>query len=306
MKFTYLYILLSLFLFASCSDLLTKEIEFEDVGFESLLVLNSHVEPTENQVQISLTKNIPLSEVDDKNYKLIKDADVKFLVDNVSYDVQSVENPESIYGYKVALPSDLDLIGKKVKITASKESYKDILAETNVPKDFKINEIKYQEKVINKDGGNLLDRLRFTIEDNANEENYYDFKVLVVTKDTITLPDGEIKITDNFIGISLEREVESPIGNEVQTALSDRNFNGLNYTLSFALNTSAFPSEKKFELILVSTSLSKSAFLHATSVKKYQSNKGFGFFSEPVSIYSNVENGLGALTAKNSKIYKLK
>lgn len=297
---------MSLFLLTSCEDLLTKEIDLDEVGFEPVLVLNSNVVEDSDVVEISLTKNISLSDVDDKDYRPIEDAKIDFFVDGVSFDVETVENPETIYGYQVSLPSDLDLIGKKVEIKASKELYKDISAVTNVPKQFELSDVTYEEKAISPEEGRLLDRIRFTIDDKVDEENFYEFRVFGITRDTITLPNGEVKITEDITNVYLESEISNPVEDEVQTIFSDVNFNGVKYPLSYAINSSEFPPEKKVELVLVARSLSKSKYLHVTSVKKYRNSENFGFFSEPVTVYTNVENGLGALTAEYTKVYKLK
>lgn len=306
MKHTYIYLLGILFLFSSCEDLLTKEIALEDVGFEPQLVLNTNVDFHNNNVRISLTKNISLSDIDDKDYALIKDADIKFKVAGTQYEVKVLPEPFNIYGYNVALPGNVDLLGKEIEISASKEGYKDILSKTTMPNDFSVVDLSYEEKAIGQDNGKQLDRIKFTIEDNVNEENFYEFQVYAVTRDTSVDINGDTTIYDNLNNLILEKEISSPVDNNAQVLYNDINFNGLKFSFSFGVNTSYLINNKPFGVVLFVRSLSKSKYLHRISVEKYRRNQNLGFFSEPVTVYTNVENGLGALTAEYSKKYTLK
>lgn len=142
----------------------------------------------------------------------------------------------------------------------------------------------------------------FHFVDNASEVNYYGIKAYGITSDG-----NENEIYMNTKNISVD--VNS--GNEI--LFKDKFFNGNVYdlTLNFStfyygppINDSLFFDNTHYDSIRFEmNSYSRDMYLYQISFMTYQNADNF--FSQPVQVYSNIENGLGVFGGSKTDYFTM-
>jgi len=156
--------------------------------------------------------------------------------------------------------------------------------------------------------GNVEGSIDVTISDPAGTDNYYQLSVYTYNTwiDYIYNPDNPGE-SDTAVRINREEirfSTDDPVADDSDDYMTKLHFND-NIIDSF-IYFSAISDESTFSsfalLIILSsisvkfliyvTSMNKAGYLYRKSVKEYQNSSGDPF-SEPVLIYSNIENGYG-------------
>ena len=85
--------------------------------------------------------------------------------------------------------------------------------------------------------------------------------------------------------------------------LSDEALDGKEYNL--VLNFNAYGGFDENKYFVFWRSVTEDYFLYAKSVSLFQEASDFGGFAEPVSLHSNINNGLGIFAVRSEQIYQL-
>lgn len=328
MKPTYLNLLaalvLSLFI-VSCES----EIEFNGDDTASMMVLHSILTP-DSVIKAHITKSKFFLR-DDSSFDPVTDAEVNVYVNNVFAEKLTARGKGVYTGSYRPQPGDT------VKITARNNSLGEVRSLTeishpnpvisvdtsfinlnefpltgfsNIPGQFGEDTIG---KIINK-------KINFTV--NFNDPDVKNFYRLSV-KTRLYFSTGEIRESmswfqsdDLVFGSNDEGSLFDSNSNSYYHEFSDELFNGKKYGLKFNLTASETiyrPGKEprkngendlylpiKQEVIINLQSISKSYFLYLRS--RAANNSYVEYFSEPVQIHNNIENGIGLVgSATNSR-----
>ncbi len=207
------------------------------------------------------------------------------------------------------LPGFYPVAGKTYRLEATSGELAPVSAETIIlpPVTPESIEISSESGTISWDDLYIKVKLK----DPAAEENFYGFSV----KSTHKRYDGQThQLTDSLVtrqmGVNLV-DVNDAVGNmnliDVSTEariggallFSDELYNGKEYSLKFDLSTFEYSRIDTAWLDISFEHISKSYYLFGSSYGKSRMFAG-GSFMEPISVYTNVEHGLGILASGNA------
>lgn len=300
----------------SCEDYNTKVIEFEEIGFEPLLVLNAKLSDDSDSLLISLSKNNNYANAESSEFEKIDGAEIKLIVDNSdNYVAIPVEfnqlDDKFVYNYLVELGSN-EIEGKTYKIEASHPSYPSISSEIRLPVKSEFIKGVYQENAYvenNPFGGGAVDieydGLSLTFQDNPDEENFYAFYVVSTTRSDTFIQEISSGVFDTIIYEGYDNQAtvtsEDPsavgLGNVGQVLYNDKGFNG--QEVVFNIFFGKFQEIESYKVYY--KNISESEYLFRQSYSRYIDSQDFGLFSEPTTLYNNIDNGLGLFTAEKTQ-----
>lgn len=304
---TYLiFTTLVLFSFSACEDLLVKDIPIEEVNFESRMVINSVLFNGSDSLQLTLAENISVLEDAPYVAESIPGATIQCFEDDVLIGtfVKETSNPY----YYLPLVDGFEGSQKTYRLEIEHPDFPSASAETRMPQNSQIIDVEFVEDLApfpnNFGDSTVLDGLHVTFLDPKGEDNYYVFDIAT----EITISDTFIFMNDTIIqnygyvirAVTIDPLVEQGNGTYY---LSDATFDGEEYTLTLLLDSWYLEDFEikdhlgEFKLIWISAS--EDHYKFNRSVGKYWENSGFGLFSEPITIYSNVENGVGIFSSVN-------
>lgn len=331
-KFHILFVLSATLFLSSC----VNEIEFTGEQQQPMLVLNSFLTP-DSAVKVQLTRSKFFLE-DDTKFEVIANADVKLFV-NGSF-VEKLNYTTNGYYSGSYFPKENDI----VKFVAYAPQLAEVNTSTNIVPNQSIigidsssvslgvyPTVQYESvnggPYIADTTGYMYSRgldLRIRFKDAPNVKNYY--RLVLKSKSYYT--DG--KVVENTVSSSSDDLVfgsnKTDIMGEISSyylynEFNDQLFDGKTYELKTRVyfQKTQFKDEPdttnpthvntntitKQELIVVLQSISESYYYYLKTIAANQS--GENFFSEPVQIYSNIQNGLGILGSYNSssKVFEL-
>lgn len=304
---------LALILLASCE----KDIEFKGEMSKPLLVVNGFITP-DSVIKVQVSKSRFFLSKAERTFPKVTDAKVSLYINNSLLETI----PHTAEGMYVS--SIKPLPGDVVKIVVEKSGETTVNSETTVPKKVFIVKIDtLNSKIIYTsgyyDGGtyqtdsahtstetNML--LKFS--DNINERNFYRISMRIVEhyEDSIAEKSHYLSSDDIVFGTDNTNPLDGGFSYNRYYEFSDDVFNGKNYGLKISHYRSEYrkPDENtkpgyedpnapkiplRVEYFIQLQSISRDYFFYLRSLSK--NSDSVPFFTEPVQIHSNVENGIG-------------
>lgn len=296
LKYIPLFIL-AILLASSCEDYLTKTIEFDEIGYEPLIVVNAKITDSIDVLRISISKNVSYSNNSNPEYDFIDGATVTVNIDGVDYSTTEIPGAipnEDIYNHILSFPPDFVVSNKEYTIEVSHPDYTTCTSVTKVyPKPEITNLLFEPEARSNSEFGYTFfqDRTSFTIEDQSDERNYYRVQVFIDSPGAFyglfTESDDPLVLSDNYGGL----------------LFSDENFADIQELEVYTENISWY--EEEVEMFLEIKNISESEYLFIQSYGVYLNAQIFDFFAEPVTLFTNIENGLGIFAAEQVMRFEL-
>lgn len=297
--FVYILFLISL---TSCDEdrfSSTKVIEFPE--HVSKLAVTSHLSAPVSEdfvyqrVPTAFVGN-SLGIVEDKEYSIFPDASVKlYKDDDLLFDFTYEPDNNMFMG-----PDDIEITEGTYRMDISADGYESLSTTQVMPSKANIQEVTYEfEKVPFDFDENLYDLLKVTIDDPADEENFYAFELYYTVKSSFngdTITTGAYSFTDDPV---------AEYGYNVGEIIPDISFNGNTYDLRL-LQQSEWTVSQGDELIaanVVIYTLSKDYYFYETT-RSLNSDAQGNPFAEPVLVHSNFENGFGVFTLNNVVEYR--
>ena len=330
-KFKYLFIVLLVsLLFSSCLE----EMELDETLLTPKIAVSTFLNPN-NSIYIKLMHDIPVNQenngwngVPDANVTLYEDGKKVTELKKLPYYDYSYNN----YGEKpIILDTSYHYMaadkypqpGKTYQLEVESETYGSIRTETTVPFPVQINKVEsvVEEKQTDNYRYNQLNfKVRFT--DPADEENYYRILLHKIEgkldnwKDST---DQTIYINNTQSGLKLYTEdniffYEKENANSFVVGETDNNYgiftdetiNGKEYELKFSITMNPVELDTTvgefFAYRIELQSITKDMYYYLKSIDQQEIMYQFPF-SEPIPVYSNVENGIGVLGSYSSSAY---
>jgi hypothetical protein len=300
--FSALVILMGL---TSCEDFFIKDLEVPRQDLDNQVVVHAFISDIDTSIEFKIARNFGLDEISDEPESLIDNANIIIYEgDNPIHEISQNEDGR----YKLDLEGKFGS-GDNYRVEVEHPDYETAFVETNMPSFVMPESITFK-----KDGGfadpsgeDDLDLMQITFSDPADEVNYYEFQVHQILIDSEEIIFGQ----DTFI--TETRYPDSyftPDGNFEQGVsgfvLSDQLINGQTYTIQIMMNSNQPLDTIPVEKLRVSWNcISKDHYEFVKTLQRYQTSVNFGLFSDPIAIYSNVQNGLGAVTFRTSRVLEV-
>lgn len=300
------------FIFCSCQDILTKTLELEDFDFEKQLVISGTLISSEEEFRLLVSENQAITEplndwqaLEDAQVSIYKDGS---LLSELAFEANAGEENEVDSLFVLDL-NNVDVEPGTYRVEVSHPDFPTATATSTLPEEIPITSIVFEE-----DFGiapNFLERtdaVLITINDPAEEKNYYSF---TIETDTIVLDTFEFLGDTTFVEQELFVDIDSAEPNIIFTGgkvlFNDDFFNGTEHTIIFYVNSffGRDLSEFKDNMEIGWEVMSKEDFEFTQSLNLYYDSQGFGPFSEAVSLFNNVEGGVGIFSTINRTFYDI-
>ena len=299
----YLLAVSLIFSMSACQDFFIKELDIPRQDLDRQLVVHSFISDLDTSLYFKVARNFDLDQSFEEPESLVPGATIRiFRGSELMYELES----QADSNYRMDLSQAFGYSNENFRIEVSHPDFETAIVETSMPPFIMPESIKFT-----KDGGfanpnseDRLDRIQITINDPADEENYYEFQIQQVLIDFEEIIFGE----DTFrIETRYPENYFTPDANFDQGVsgflLSDQLFNGQSYTFQVMLDSNLeegveIPVDK---LRVTWNCVSRDHYEYSKTLLKYQRSSGFGLFSDPVAVYSNVDNGLGIVSLRSSR-----
>lgn len=304
---------------SSCEDLLTKELDFEDdFDFEEQLGLSGTLYNDFGGIDSSRITRILLAEsqsVIEPEFvpKVYNDGEI-FINRDGEYHGELIPSGESD-GLYLNINQDtsefLEFPVGEYEIQVNHPDYGLVSSKTTIPEPVYLTELSTDSLSIS--GSDFARTTPYLVTVTFTDppgDNYYNFDIF--TDNSNLELDTFIYGMDTFLIESYSYAYIESVNNTnvVETFdngifMRDELFDNSEFTLSFYINIFGDNfMDKTFEEILDPVKLrwsciSEEQYNFRTSYFNYINSQDFGPFSEPVSLYSNIENGLGYFGAEN-------
>ena len=294
MKGNFLAAIIFLF-FISCEKVIPIDANF----LKSKLVINSiFFKDSSCTVHISSSTSV----LEKITYENIEDADlsVKDSNGNLIENLQYLSN--GFYKGSEKLQAD-----NQYYLNAVHKNFNNVLATTSIPKNISIHHIDTLSYLEN---GKERFRISVSFIDDGDINNYYKLGVEMgkYVVDTLSLNGSTIidsAIIYKWVKIYRDHEVlERTITNK-EVIFNDNTFNGTTFSVNFSIKDVIRDSNINLAFLkLYFYNIDNSLYNYEKSIKQYFDNYDIPS-TQPVQVFSNIENGFGVLSSANVNTVRL-
>lgn len=274
-----IYLLCIGFSILSCE----RTIEFDGETKKPKLVINSTFNSVDT-FKINLSNSLAV--IDNGDLKYINDAEVK-LYDEKDDLLGFLENKQK--GTFVLSDKALE-VGKSYKVTVEKEGYTSITASDIIPGQptiLKVDTLRMQGREGEKHLG-----FELSLKDPKGKHFYMIEFWMSIDEEMGGVGSQLLYFSSRDPNIFGYTSTDNQGWSGNQLILTDNAFEGQEYKLNLRTDTYPFDAEFVENVELRVSSISEATYSYYTSLQIYQENE-FNPFSNPVQVYSNVENGFG-------------
>ena len=269
----------------------------------SKLVVNGVVQAN-NIFAVNVSKSEPVLTSNAANSFKVNNAIVQLYENGILKDTFLYNNANNNYVVKNGTTAQ---IGKTYKLTAALNGFTSVDAEMVTPSNIAIQSITRVVNARTDANGGTQDEVKIKFIDNGSETNNYLFKV----KRPVNFTGSQLEYQTIFCikssDVDIDRtsngdptDVNSCIDREF--LMTDKNFNGSTKTITLFIdsyNLTEFTNpinQRKYKAIVEINNISKNYYNYRRSIQTYRDNED-NPFSEPVLVYSNVNNGYGIFSS---------
>lgn len=289
----YIYIFIAVIpLIISCEKIIDIDIPDAD----RKIVLNGLINP-DSLIEVNISRSMSILE--DNKFVFLENASVTLFEDDTERGtLQYIGSGD----YKL-----LDFhpaSGLSYRLEVESPDLKSVSAIAELPIPITIGEIDTAS--IEDSWGNSSLKISFSIQD-PPEENFYALALFATRRsfdyDKFELADSMVTSQVYFDLLAsgqggvqdLLVEDNATVYFNEKVFIADHLFNGTDFNLDLSVGKYFFMEADTVWIDVNVEHVSKSYYLYAASINKYNRTHG-NPFSEPVSVYTNVENGLGIFT----------
>lgn len=179
----------------------------------------------------------------------------------------------------------------RLEVTAP--SFETVFAEQKMPKPVEITSLKYKYQGAVGPEGDKVDELNFEFQDPAGQDDYYGLAGFYIYSEVF----NEDTFSYNY---NMYLESYDPLLEEGASNLllvSDKSFDGKKVTFKTYCYC-GFGENEQFKIVGQLVHLTREKYLYLRSLNQYQ-NAHDNPFAEPVTVQSNIENGVGLFSLES-------
>jgi len=208
-------------------------------------------------------------------------------------------------GYSIPISGAFGGTGETFKLVVKHPNFNNTEATQTMPRAVALSDINFRN--ISSESDDRNGELKFTFDDPAGEENYYEISVSQQAPYAYTDEDGSIieGFFESHVTLSDEDDLFSdpifaPSFLSRATLVADKSFDGKQKTLVIPFEKTA----NSDEFTLYWRSVTKEYYLYARSLA-LNSTAASNPFSEPVTVFTNIENGVGCFCLRTELVYEV-
>jgi hypothetical protein len=292
----YLYVLIMILSLESCEDFFRTTIKVNPPEHTDGLVVHLYINDSSDTIKASVSKSIgALETVKDRTDLLINDAVVQIKNENdeVVFELNNIEPKKgSMINFVLPLSTPFSGNGKTYKLQLMQSALGTATAVQTMPEPVLITNPEFKLNSGHDLDGYPVSTLSFDLHDPTGEVNYYQIKVLYVNK---------AQGVSYYYSLSSYDPVYVSSYDYNALMLSDKTFNGKKFHVK--LDTYINELDSQGELYIDIKGISKDFYLFSKSMYMSYNQEDMGF-TEPVSVYNNINNGLGIFSLSSRKLYE--
>lgn len=294
-------------LLSSCEDnFFNQTIDIPATNHQTKLAVNSFITNTDSiYIVANVTRTYGLNDYIPLGRRSIDNAVVQlFEGDQLLYTF--VRNAgRSGGGYSITIPKKFDGIGKTYTLKVSHPNFEPVQASQTMPQPIPLTTVNYTALKTN---NNAFPKgeLSIAFNDPVDQENYYEIAIFEQTPYIYFDEAGNVETREYYNEISLldDNGLPNPLFtqgyNGSALLIDDKTFNGKQKVLNLPFEH--YEEGPKFKVYW--RSVSKAYFLFSSSLY-FNQNIQENPFTEPVSLYSNIDGGIGAFGMRAELKYEL-
>ncbi len=288
--------------FTSCEDFFATTIKVDPPEHKEQIVFQTFGSNLAYNLEASVAKSVGLLDDVNVNDNFINDATVQlFEGDNLITDLdpQTIDPQNfSNYNYRKNLGIGTTIFeeGKTYTYQIDHPTYGEVVATQKMPVHIPVKSSKYKEGSGVDIYGNRTDQAEIIFQDPAGETNYYEFIIARERDNNGQVFYDDVWATSNDLNV---------FGNDYGSTLllSDEALDGKEYKL--VLNFDNYFQSDDSRYFVIWRNVTEDYFLYAKSVSLFRESSDFEGFAEPVSLHSNINNGLGVFGLRAEQVYLL-
>lgn len=286
-------------LFSSCEDFFSTTLKVDPPPHEDQLVTSAFFTNADTNLQVLVNRSTAILENIDQNTRNIDGATVRlFSGEELLTTIPFNSNPnQTIFNHIERGTSVIFESGQEYTLKVDHPDYEEASATVVVPNEVIPFRFDLEEDAGIDEYGDRSDRVTVEFNDPSEEENFYEMALFTIRD----FGNGDVSFENHYIS-TLDLNLNDSFNGA--SVISDETFNGQTYKLQLDINRYE-NNVGEFQTFLIWRSVTKDYYQYSQSVRLQREAEDFGPFSEPVSIRSNFENGLGLFSINFEKVYPL-
>ena len=279
-------------MFTACGeDFFSTTLKVDPPPHEDQLVLQSFLKSNDSLLYFSLSKSVGILETQNSTISFISDAVIEVYEDG-ELKYEPTLSSSTPFNFGVVLDEPLNGIGKTYEVRVTHDSLGTISGSQQMPAAPNLVSATFDEDGgIDIDFGDEAHAIDLVMLDPPNVKNYYE--VILARYSTIS---GELG-NDYYI---YSNDFSASEGVHEYLLVDDASFDGQEYTFRFETS-----KDWQDDLYVVVRSVTEDWYLYSKSLERFQVTQDFQLFSEPVTVHTNIENGLGVFGMATQGLVKV-
>lgn len=285
-------------LFSSCEDFFSTTLKVDPPPHEDQIVTSAFFTNADTNLQVLVNRSTAILENNNLNTRQLDGATVRlFSGDQLLTTIPMNPDVDEFTFNHIETGTNVTFeAGQAYTLKVNHPDYEESMSTVVVPNEVVPFRFDLEEDAGVDENGDRNDRVTIEFNDPPEEENFYEVALFSVRNFN-----GDFSYDIHYI-TSLDFNLYNSFYDG--RVLSDETFNGQTYKLQLDINRYENEGEE-LETFLIWRSVTKDYYQFSQSVRLQSDAEDFGPFSEPVSIKSNFENGLGLFSINFEKVYPL-
>ncbi len=300
-------------LLQSCQNFFSQTLDTDPPPYDKALVFHELVSRDDKGIRIPLTRNFGVFDpIQNDSVFFVRGAMVEWWENGQKVLNLLPINADSSFVYEGQFPTPLQE-GNNYEIRVSHPDFETVVAQQQMPRQIApLENVKLVREVVKDEYGQPIHELSFTLNDDPAVENFYE---ILMSYDAFFLeylgadPQGN-PIFDTvfvesylFFDTTFDPNIAEGFGNT--KLVNDQFFNGSAYTFVGRFSPAFQDGGADTSVYNIKVrSVTKEYYRWSVSARK-QSNNQDNPFAEPVSVYTNLEKGLGIFGMFSEKSTKV-
>jgi hypothetical protein len=275
----------------ACEDRFEQVVKVDIPEHEPRLALNAIFFSDDEALSVLVSNSVGI--LDTNSFQDFKTADVRLLKDGQLLGDFFYEQGNGYYINTLDVPIGNEEAVYQLEAAVESDGFPTASAVQTMPRLPELGAVTVEKEGTIDDSGERVDEVVIEIVDAPGEEAYYAIQAYVAVDNSE--PFQVSLYSNNPISLQANR---SNLG----LILSDASFDGSTYTLN-AYSYGIYPYEigegLDVSLTIVLANLTRDTYLYVRSLSQYYDAQG-NPFAEPVTVYSNIEDGYGIFGLGNT------
>lgn len=299
MKNILIILCLSSIALVSCESFFSQTVEIDPPPYEKQLSFHLNLSDQDTAVEVLLSRNYGILEyVRNREDYFVKGGSIALWKNGQPWLSLHPVSSDSSFLLSGKLPEPFQ-IGQTYTIRAAHPDFPTVEATQVVPADFKLDSARVKRDAVSGPFGDVYDQIDVYISDQPGVQNYYEVVIYAQGFDIVEDPvSGEPDTVYTYRNLIYPERFPDPSVQEGMNAgalLSDQFFDGKTYKFQVQVYSVFNP------YLIQVRNITEDYYKWSRSYLDKLDAEG-NFLVEPVSVFHNLENGLGIFTIARERV----